>query len=89
MINIASGDPETAAEFDALIDEAASLTTVEERRPLYEEIQLKAQEEAAILWGYQVIDRMHYQDWIDVQYWNPGLPSGEYAYIYAMDKVEP
>jgi peptide/nickel transport system substrate-binding protein len=89
VINIASGDPETAAEFDALIDQAAALTTVEERRPIYEEIQLKAQEEAAILWGYQVIERMHYQDWIDVQYWNPGLPSGEYAYIYAMDKVEP
>jgi peptide/nickel transport system substrate-binding protein len=89
VINIASGDPETAAEFDELIDTAAALTTVEERRPIYEEIQLKAQEEAAILWGYQVVDRMHYQDWIDVGYWNPGLPSGEYAYIYAMDKVEP
>lgn len=89
VINIASGNPEVAAEFDALIDEAASLTTVEERRPIYEEIQLKAQEEAAILWGYQYIDRLHYQDWIDVNYWNPGLPNMEYAYIYAMDKVAP
>jgi len=89
VINIASGDPETAAAFDNLINEAASLTTVEERRPLYEEIQLKAQEEAAILWGYQVIDRLHYQDWIDVQFWNPGLPNAEYAYIYAMDKIAP
>lgn len=88
-VNIASGDPETAAEFDALIDKAASLTSVEERRTIYEDIQLKAQEEAILLWGYQLIDALHYQDRIDVNYWNPGLPNMQYAYIYAMDKIAP
>jgi len=89
VINIQSGNPETAAMFDALINEAAALTSVEERTPIYEEIQLKAQEEAAILWGYQVIEAKHFQNWINGWYWNPGLPSQEYNYIYALSKDAP
>jgi len=82
-------DPELAAEFDAMINEAAALTTVEERRPIYEEIQLKAQEEAVILWGYQTVERLHYQKWIKDFYFNPGLPNAEYAYLYALTKETP
>jgi peptide/nickel transport system substrate-binding protein len=89
VVNIQSGDPETAAMFDALIDEAASLTTVEERRPIYEEIQLKSQEEAVMLWGYQEIAKEHYQNWITEYYYNPGLSNAEYAVLYAMKKEAP
>jgi peptide/nickel transport system substrate-binding protein len=89
VINMVESDPDLAAEFDALINEAAALTTVEERRPLYEEIQLKAQEEAVILWGYQTVERLHYQNWIEGFYFNPGLPNSEYAYLYALEKVAP
>jgi ABC-type transport system substrate-binding protein len=72
-------DPELAAEFDALIEQGAALTTVEERRPIYEELQLKAQEEAVVLWAYQQTDKYHYQDWMVVPYVNVAYPQSEYA----------
>ena len=80
--------PEIAAEFDALIEEAASLTTVEERRPIYEEIQLKAQEEAVVIWMYQPIGRSHLQRWIKGFFFNPAYTQYEYAYVYALSKGE-
>jgi len=89
VVNMVESDPDLAAEFDALINEAAALTTVEERRPIYEEIQLKSQEEAVMLWGYQTVEKLHFQDWIEGFYFNPGLPSAEYAYVYALEKVAP
>ena len=82
-------DPELAAEFDAMINEAAALTEVDDRRPIYEELQLKAQEEAVILFGYQLVERYHYQRWIEGMYFNAALSSPEYAYVYAMSKVAP
>ena len=89
VVNIAESNPELAAEFDAMINEAASLTTVEERRPIYEALQLKAQEEVVMLFGYQETARFHYQRWIDGWYFNAALSSPQYAYIYAMSKVAP
>ena len=78
-----------AAEFDALIEEAAALTTAEERRPVYEEIQLKAQEEAVIIWMYQAVGRVHLQPWIKGFYFNPAYSAASYSYIYALSKEAP
>lgn len=80
---------ETAAEFDALIEEAAALTAPEERRQVYEEIQLKAQEEAVVIWMYQSTNRKHFQQWIDGFYYNPAYSDPAYTYIYALSKVAP
>jgi peptide/nickel transport system substrate-binding protein len=80
---------EKAAEFDALIEEAAALTTVEERRPIYEEIQLKAQEDAVVIWMYQELARYNFQTWIKNWYFNPAYSAGAYSYIYALSKEAP
>ena len=81
--------PDLAAEFDAMIEEAAALTTVEERRPIYEEIQLKAQEEAVVVWMYQSINRKHFQKWINGFYYNPAYSDAAYSYIYPLSKEAP
>ncbi len=77
---------EMAAEFDALIVEGAVLTTVEERRPVYEELQLKAQEEGVNTWMYQVLGRYHFQPWIKGFYYNPAYGQPPYTWIYALSK---
>lgn len=77
---------ELAAEYDALIEEAASLTSAEERRPIYEEIQLKAQEDAVVIWMYQELDRVHLQEWMHGFYFNPAYSGPAYSYIYAYSK---
>jgi peptide/nickel transport system substrate-binding protein len=84
VVNMA---PELAAEFDAMIEEAASYTTAEERRPVYEAIQLKAQEDAVMIWLYQGVGRVHFQRWVKGWYSNPAY-SGIYSYVYAMSKGE-
>jgi peptide/nickel transport system substrate-binding protein len=78
-----------AAEFDELIEKAASLTTAEERRPVYEEIQLKAQEEAVVIWMYQEVDRVHLQPWIKGYYFNPAYSGVAYSWVYALSKETP
>lgn len=78
-----------AAEFDAMIEEAASYTTVEERRPIYEAIQLKAQEEAVVIWMYQPLGRYHFQESIKGFYFNPAYQQKTYSYIYALSKETP
>jgi peptide/nickel transport system substrate-binding protein len=78
-----------AAEFDALIEEAAALTTVEERRPIYEEIQLKSQEDAVMIWMYQSVGRTHLQPWIKNFYYNPAYSAAEHSYVYALSKEAP
>jgi len=77
---------ETAAGYDVLIEQAASLTTLEERRPLYEQFQLKAQEDAVAIWLVQPVSSAHLQTWIKGFYFNPALP---YDYIYALSKEAP
>ena len=80
---------EIAAEFDAMIEEAAALSTVEERRPIYEAIQLKAQEDAVVIWMYQGVGRTHLQPWIQGFYYNPAYSSANHSYVYALEKVAP
>jgi peptide/nickel transport system substrate-binding protein len=80
---------EIAAEFDGLIEQAASLTTADERRPVYEEIQLKAQEDAVVIWMYQAVGRTHLQEWVQDFYYNSGYSHQLYSYLYSWDKVAP
>jgi peptide/nickel transport system substrate-binding protein len=80
---------ELAAEIDGLIAEAASSADPEVRRPVYEEIQLKAQEEALAIWAYQRLRRFHFSPWIEGWYFNPAYGNANYYYIYALDKVAP
>jgi len=81
--------PEIAQLFDDKIVEGASLTTVEERKPIYEELQLMAQEYAVNIWLYQTLDRMHFQKWIKGFYYNPAYGTASYNWIYALEKVAP
>jgi peptide/nickel transport system substrate-binding protein len=78
-----------ATAFDALIVEGATLTDPEERRLVYEEIQLKAQEEAVNIWMYQVLGRVHLQPWIKGFYYNPAYGQAQYTWIYAFSKEAP
>jgi peptide/nickel transport system substrate-binding protein len=80
---------EMAAEFDALIVKGATLTTIEERRPVYEELQLKAQEEGVNIWEYQQLDRYHFQPWIKGFYYNAAYGQPPYSWIYALSKEAP
>jgi len=80
--------PDLAAEFDALVEEGAALTDAEERRAVYETIQLRAQEEATSIWLYQPVGRAHFQRWIHDYYYNPAYPNTTYSYIYALSKGE-
>jgi peptide/nickel transport system substrate-binding protein len=77
-----------AAEFDAMIEEAATLTTAEERRVVYEAIQLKAQEDAPLIWLYQPVGRQHLQRWVKDWYFNPAYSNALWSYIYAWEKAE-
>jgi hypothetical protein len=56
---------------------------------VYEEIQLKAQEEAANIWEYQSLDRAHFQTWIKGFYFNPAYGQPPYTWIYALSKEAP
>jgi peptide/nickel transport system substrate-binding protein len=78
-----------AAEIDALIVKGATLTSPEERRPVYEELQLKAQEDAINIWEYQVLSRYHLQTWIKGFYYNPAYGQPPYTWIYALSKEAP
>ncbi len=86
---VANFNDELAAEFDAMIEEGASLTDTEARRVVYEAIQLKAQDEAAMIWMYQPLVRYHFSPWIEGWYFNGAYPGASYSYIYALDKVGP
>jgi peptide/nickel transport system substrate-binding protein len=80
--------PEYAEKYDAMISEAASKTTAEERRPLYEEIQLAAQEDAVVIWMYQGVGRVHLQRWVQDYYFNPAYSAADHSYVYALSKGE-
>jgi peptide/nickel transport system substrate-binding protein len=78
-----------AEKYDALISEGASLTDPEERRAVYEDIQLQAQEDAVVIWMYQGVGRVHLQRWIEGFYYNPAYSSANHSYVYALSKVAP
>jgi peptide/nickel transport system substrate-binding protein len=77
------------SEFDSMIEEAASLTNVDDRRPIYEAIQLKAQTDAAMIWLYQPLSRIHLSPFIEGFYFNAAYSAASTSYIYALAKVGP
>jgi peptide/nickel transport system substrate-binding protein len=81
--------PDYAAKYDELINKGVTTTDPEARRPIYEEIQLAAQEDAVVIWMYQALGRSHFQPWIKGFYYNPAYSQPEWAWIYALSKVAP
>jgi peptide/nickel transport system substrate-binding protein len=81
--------PDKAVEFDELIVQGATLTDPEARRAVYEELQLKAQEEAVNIWMYQQLERYHYLPWIKGFYYNPAYNQPPYNWIYTLSKEKP
>jgi peptide/nickel transport system substrate-binding protein len=77
------------SQLDGLIEEAASYTDVEQRRPIYEELQLLSQTEAVMIWMYQPLARYHFSPWIQGWYYNAAYSGGAFSYIYALEKVGP
>ncbi len=81
--------PEYADKYDKMIEEAAALTDQEQRRQLYEEIQLASEEDAVVIWMYQAVGRVHLQEWMKDFYYNPAYSSADHSYIYALSKEAP
>jgi len=77
-----------AQQFDELVLKGAAETNQEARRKIYQEIQLKAEEEAVVVWMYQNLDGMFFQQWIKGFYFNPAHQEPAYAWIYAMSKEQ-
>jgi len=77
-----------AQQFDELVLKGAAETNQEARRKIYQEIQLKAEEEAVVIWMYQNLDGMFFQQWIKGFYFNPAHQEPAYAWIYAMSKEQ-
>ena len=76
-------------KYDAWILEGAALTDQEERRKIYEQIQLGAAEEDVInIWMYQVLDGIHFQTWVKGFYYNPAYGNPEYGWLYALSKEQ-
>jgi ABC-type transport system substrate-binding protein len=80
--------PELGEQFDGKIADGASLSDLEQRRPIYEEIQHMAQENVVNVWLYQQLERYHFQEWVKGFYYNPGYTQ-PYAWIYALSKEAP
>jgi peptide/nickel transport system substrate-binding protein len=74
--------------FDSMIEEAASYVDPELRRPIYEEIQLMAQEEAPMIWLYQPVGRTHLSPYMHGWYYNAAYSATSFSYIYALSKSE-
>jgi peptide/nickel transport system substrate-binding protein len=75
-----------AAIYDAKIIEGTTSTDPAERKAIYEELQLMAQEDGVNIWIYQVLDGIHYQKWINGFYYNPAYGNPEYGWIYGLTK---
>jgi len=79
---------EMKTKYDTLIIEGANTTGNEARQPIYEEIQTMAQEDAVNIWLYQVLDGLHYQNWVKGFYYNPAYGNAEYGWIYSLSKEQ-
>jgi peptide/nickel transport system substrate-binding protein len=77
------------SEFDSMIAEAASYTDPEQRRPIYEELQLLSQTEAVMIWLYQPLGRSAFSPWIQGWYFNAAYSNSRFSYVYALSKVGP
>jgi peptide/nickel transport system substrate-binding protein len=76
-------------KYDELIIKGAATTDQEERKAIYEEIQLASQEDAPVIWMYQQNDMHPFQEWIKGWYFNPAYAQPEYSWVYALTKEAP
>ena len=56
------------------------------RAKAYEEIQLAAQTDAVVVWMYQVLEGMFFQEWVHGYYYNPAYQQPSYGWLYALSK---
>ena len=77
------------AKYDQWILEGIKETDPEKRRPIYEQIQLAAQEDAVVIWMYQRINMIPVQLWIKGTYYNPAYSQESYSWIYGLSKEAP
>jgi peptide/nickel transport system substrate-binding protein len=77
-----------ATQVETLIDKAAVMLDPEARRPIYEELQQMAYDEAIDIFIYQETGREYFQNWVEGWYYNPIHPEA-YAWIYALSKTPP
>lgn len=80
---------EIASQFDELIAQGVASIDPAERTPIYNEIQTKAQEEGVNIWLYQVLERYHFQEWIQGFYYNAAYGDPPRTWIYSLTKVAP
>jgi peptide/nickel transport system substrate-binding protein len=76
-------------KYDELIIKGATLTDQEERRKIYEQIQLDAQEDAVVIWMYQNLNMVPLQSWIKGFYSNPAYFQDAWTWVYALSKEAP
>jgi ABC-type transport system substrate-binding protein len=77
------------SKYDEMINTAATMTNQDERRKIYEDIQLQAQQDAVVLWAYQGMDSMYFQEWMKGYYCNPAYSQHAYTRVYALSKERP
>jgi len=76
-------------KYDKWILDGIKETDPEKRRPIYEQIQLAAQEDAVVIWMYQRINMAPLQLWMKGFYYNPAYSQEAYSWIYALSKEAP
>jgi peptide/nickel transport system substrate-binding protein len=76
-------------KYDELIIKGATTTDQAERAKIYQEIQLDAEEDAVVIWMYQVLDSVYLQEWIKGYYYNPAYFQDSYTWVYALSKEAP
>jgi peptide/nickel transport system substrate-binding protein len=76
-----------ADKIDGLILAGAKETDQAKRKPIYEEIQKIATDEAINIWMYQSLDGIHFQKWVNGFYYNPAYGNPEQAFFYGLTKT--
>jgi len=76
-------------KYDDLIIQGAQSSDQAERAAIYQDIQLKAQEDAVVIWLYQNLDMHPFQKWIKGFYFNPAYSNPSYSWVYGLSKVAP
>jgi len=77
------------AKYDQWILDGVKETDQEKRRAIYEQVQLASQEDAVVVWMYQVNWMTPLQLWIKDYFYNPAYFQQPYTWIYALAKEAP
>ena len=76
-------------KYDALIIQGVQTVDQAARQKIYEQIQLDSEQDAVVLWAYQVLEFVDLQTWIKGFYYNPAYFNNPYTWVYALEKVAP